>query len=50
MEGRSMSNNEQVKPAPLFNLWDRVKTRHYKGARGRIVELRRPLAPGGVQV
>jgi hypothetical protein len=50
MEGRSMSENELAKSAPRFNLWDRVKIRHYGDTRGRIVELRGPLARGGVQV
>ena len=45
-----MSENPQEKPPPLFNLWERVKIRHSGGTRGRIVELRGPLAPGGVQV
>jgi hypothetical protein len=35
---------------PRFNLGDRVKIRHYGGQSGRIVELRGPLGPGGVQV
>jgi hypothetical protein len=50
MEGRSMSEKEQEKPARLFNLGDRVKIRHSGGTRARIVELRGPLGPGGVQV
>ena len=45
-----MSEQEQEKPAALFNLGDRVKIRHSRGLRGRIVELRGPLGPGGVQV
>ena len=34
---------------PLFQLGDRVKI-HYSDWKGRIVELRGPLAPGGVFV
>jgi hypothetical protein len=34
---------------PAFKLGDRVKIRHF-GFPGKIVELRGPLAPGGVQV
>jgi hypothetical protein len=45
-----MAEQEQVKPALLFNLGDRVKIRHSGGLKGRIVELRGPLGPGGVQV
>jgi hypothetical protein len=33
-----------------FNLGDRVKIRHSLGRKGRIVELRGPLGPGGAQV
>jgi hypothetical protein len=35
---------------PRFNLGDRVRIRHGYGWKGRIVEWRGPLAPGGVQV
>ena len=35
---------------PLLKLGDRVEVRYYPDWRGRIVELRGPLAPGGVQV
>jgi hypothetical protein len=45
-----MSENQQEKTPRLFNLWERVEIRHSGGTRGRIVELRSPLAPGGVQV
>jgi hypothetical protein len=45
-----MAEQEQAKPALLFNLGDRVKIRHSAGLKGRIVELRGPLGPGGVQV
>jgi hypothetical protein len=45
-----MAEQEQEKPAHLFNLGDRVKLRLSGGMRGRIVELRGPLGPGGVQV
>jgi hypothetical protein len=43
----------QQKPevtAPRFNLGDRVKIRFSGGLSGRIIELRGPLGPGGVQV
>jgi hypothetical protein len=46
----SMAMQEHEKPAFLFNLGDRVKIRNSGGMRGRIVELRGPLGPGGVQV
>jgi len=45
-----MAKQEQEKPAVLFNLGDRVKIRLSGGMRGRIVELRGPLGPGGVQI
>jgi hypothetical protein len=45
-----MAEQEQERPVLLFNLGDRVKIRHSGGLRGRIVELRGPLGPGGVQV
>jgi hypothetical protein len=35
---------------PLLKVGDYVKIRHSSIKRGRIVELRGPLAPGGVQV
>jgi hypothetical protein len=35
---------------PLLKVGDYVKIRHSGMKRGRIVELRGPLAPGGVQV
>jgi hypothetical protein len=38
------------KPVPVFNLRDRVKIRHSRGMRGRVVELRGALGPGGSQV
>jgi hypothetical protein len=44
-----MSENEQ-KPAPRFNLGDRVKVHHSRGMRARISEVRGPIGPGGVQV
>jgi hypothetical protein len=40
----------QEKPVPVFNLADRVRIRHSRGMRGRIVELRGALGPGGCQV
>jgi hypothetical protein len=45
-----MSIPKPEKPPFLFNLGDRVKIRHSGNLRGRVVELRGPLAPGGVQV
>jgi hypothetical protein len=41
--------DRKEKPAFLFNLGDRVKI-HHSSLRGRIVELRGPLGPGGAQV
>jgi hypothetical protein len=38
------------KPAPLLKLGDRVKIHNSGGMRGRVVELRGPLGPGGVQI
>jgi hypothetical protein len=40
----------EEKPSPLFKLGDRVKIRLSGGMRGRVVELRGPLGPGGVQI
>lgn len=40
---------DRVVSPPTFKLGDRVKIR-YSESRGLIVELRGPLAPGGVQV
>ena len=45
-----MTEKPQEKPPPLFNLGDRVKVHHSRGTRARIVELRGPIGPGGVQV
>jgi hypothetical protein len=45
-----MSDNEQKKPAPRFNLGDRVKLRHFGATRARVVEVCGPIGPGGVQV
>jgi hypothetical protein len=45
-----MAKQEHEKPAVLFNLGDRVKIRLSGGLRGRVVELRGPLGPGGVQI
>jgi hypothetical protein len=42
-----MSENVTV---PAFKLGDRVKIRHSGSPPGQIIELRGPLAPGGVQV
>ena len=38
------------KTAPAFNLGDRVKIRLSGGMKGRIVEWRGPLGPGGAQI
>jgi hypothetical protein len=38
------------KPTEPLKLGDRVKIRHSADLRGRIVELRGPLGPGGVQI
>ena len=38
------------KTGVTLKLGDRVKIRHYPDVRGRIVELRGPLGPGGAQV
>jgi hypothetical protein len=39
-----------VSPPKTFQLGDRVKILHATGWRGRIVELRGPLGPGGAQI
>ena len=49
-EDRIMAQQRPEVTAPRFNLGDHVKIRHTKDWHGRIVELRGPLAPGGVQV
>jgi hypothetical protein len=50
MEDRSMGEQKPETPALRFNLGDRVKIRHTREWRGRIVELRGPLGPGGAQI
>ncbi len=40
----------EEKAVPTFKLGDLVRIRHTNNWRGKIVELRGPLAPGGVQV
>jgi len=45
-----MAKRNKDKPVVLLKLGDHVKIRHSGGKRGRIVELRGPLGPGGVQV
>ena len=45
-----MNEHEQEKPAVLFNLGDSVTIHRSGGMRGRIVELRGPLGPGGIQI
>ncbi len=47
IEVLTMTEN-RISP-PLFKVGDRVKIR-YSDSRARIVELRGPLAPGGMQV
>lgn len=41
---------DKVQSIPAFKLGDRVKIRLSNGMRGRIVELRGPLGPGGAQI
>jgi hypothetical protein len=38
------------KAAPLLKLGDRVEVLDYPDLRGKIVELRGPLGPGGAQI
>jgi hypothetical protein len=45
-----MAKQKQEIPAALLKLGDRVKIRLSGGLSGRIVELRGPLGPGGVQI
>jgi hypothetical protein len=45
-----MAEQDQKKPIALFNVGDRVKIRLSRGLRGRVVELRDPLGPGGAQI
>ena len=40
--------NKKAKPVLAFSLGDRVEILHF--GRGRIIELRGPLGPGGAQV
>jgi hypothetical protein len=35
---------------PIFKVGDRVRVLHHPKMRGRIVELRGPLGPGGAQI
>ena len=42
--------NENGKSVPALKLGDRVKIRHSLGMKGRIVEWRGPLGPGGAQI
>jgi len=39
-----------VKPVPVFQLGDYVRILHTEWPRGRIVELRGPLGPGGAEI
>jgi hypothetical protein len=41
--------DQKVSP-PVFKLGDWVKIRHSGRRRGKIIELRGPLAPGGQQI
>jgi hypothetical protein len=50
MEDGSIAKSEPERVPVLLDLGDRVKIRHSGGLRGRIVELRGPLEPGGVQI
>jgi hypothetical protein len=45
-----MAEQQQERAAPLFKLGDRVKIRLSGGLSGKVVELRGPLGPGGVQI
>jgi hypothetical protein len=45
-----MAEREWEHPTLLFKLGDRVKIRRSGGLRGRIVEWRGPLGPGGTQI
>jgi hypothetical protein len=45
-----MTRDEQHPAPALLNLGDRVRIRYYGGKLGRIVELRGPPGPGGVQI
>jgi hypothetical protein len=45
-----MTDQNPDPPARLFNVGDRVMIRLFGGLRGRVVELRGPLGPGGVQM
>ena len=45
-----MAKPKRQGSAEPLKLGDRVKIRHSADLRGRIVELRGPLGPGGVQV
>jgi hypothetical protein len=45
-----MAEQAPEKPAPRFHVGDRVKIHFLQATRARIVELRGPLGPGGVQV
>ena len=38
------------KTAPIFKLGDRVRVLHHPDLRGKIIELRGPLGPGGAQI
>jgi hypothetical protein len=45
-----MPDQKKVATNFKFNLGDRVKIRNSAGMKGRIVELRGPLGPGGAQI
>jgi hypothetical protein len=41
---------KKKQPVPTFKLGDYVRIRHTSWPRARIVELRGPLGPGGVEI
>jgi hypothetical protein len=50
MEDRVMADQPPENPEGLFKLGDRVKIKRSGGMRGKIVEWRGPLGPGGAQI
>lgn len=50
LEAKTVAEQEsEAKPALVFKLGDRVRIRYSK-LRGRVIELRGPLGPGGSQI
>ena len=45
-----MAKKKATKPVPVFQLGDYVFIRHTHWPRGRIIELRGPLGPGGCEI